>query len=247
MAGEQLLLINPRRRKRRAHVRRRRIRNTRRHHRRVARVHHRRRRHYARLANPRRHRRRSVSHRRRRRLRNPWQGVGNLNRDVLTPALIGGAGAIALQLGWNAFGSLLPTSITGNQLLTVAAQAAGAIGLGWLAGKAIGKNNGDYVALGGVLVVAVNYVSGLISSAPGLAGMGRRRLGAYMPGQGGPRLFPPRGNRRSTMGAYLPGQGLALGSLRGRGGMGRYAAMNPAPFLSGGSSDPMACGGMGMF
>jgi hypothetical protein len=203
--ASQLLLINPRRRRRRhSGVRRRRLRNTRRAHRRV---HHRRRhvvhRRRHRMANPRRHR----SHRRRR-LRNPWQGIGSFNKDVFTPALVGGAGAIALQLGWSAFGSLLPTSITGNQLLTVAAQGAAAAGLGWAAGKAMGKANGDYVAMGGLMVVLVNYVSSLISSAPALAGLGRRRLGAYMPGQAGARPLI-KGNRAS-MGAYLPGQGLGI-------------------------------------
>jgi len=177
--------------------------------------------------NPRRH---HYRHRR----RNPR--TERLTEGVLMPGLLGAAGGVGLQLVWSAFGTMLPSSIGGNQILTVAAQGAGAVGLGWLAGKAMGEKKGDAVAAGALAIVLYNYVSGMISTSPQLSGLAGRRLGAYLPGQG---LNPRRAPNRIALGAYLPGQGLNPRRAPGRMTLGAYRPMNPASFLKG--------GGPGMF
>jgi hypothetical protein len=229
MPGEQLLLINPRRRRRRharRHVSRRRHANPVRHHRRH-------RRHAARLANPRR--RRHVMRSRRsnpRRRRNPFSTTG-LTNDYLMPGALGALGGVALNLLWNAISPSLGCTISGNSITSVLAQGAGAIGLGMIAGKALGASKGQAVGAGALTIVLYNYANSMLSTTGGLMGLGRRRgmgrrgMGAYMPGTQIPRL--------NGMGAYLPGQGLNLA------GLGNYAAMNPAPYLAGGAE------GMGMF
>ena len=173
--------------------------------------------------------------------------MGGLTGDVLMPGLLGAAGGVALQLVWSSFGaSLLPCSVTGNQMVTVAAQTAGAIGLGWLAGKGLGKAKGDAVAVGAVAIVLYNYVAGMISTTPALQGLRGPRLGgrfgkrmaAYLPGQG----LRPMMNTKTVLGAYMPGQGLRPQAHRTT-SLGAYRPMNPAPFLRG---RPGSAGG-GMF
>ncbi len=236
----ELLVVNPykhrRHRRRNPSARRRRVRY---HHR----AHNpRRRRHWVRghvtrrgfrvkghMSNPHRYR-----HRRR---RNPWSAAGDFTDDVLMPGLLGAAGGVALQLAWNAFGCMLPTALSGNQLLTVASQAAAGVGLGWLGGKALGTKKGDAIAVGAVAIVLYNYVASMISTSPTLQGLrgprvgsrwGNARMGAYMPGQG----LRPQMHAKVALGAYMPGQGLQARSVAPR-TLGAYAAMNPAPFLRG--------------
>ncbi|MGA9854248.1 MAG: hypothetical protein WBR29_03085 [Gammaproteobacteria bacterium] len=242
MPGEQLLLINPRRRKRRRA-------NPVRHHRRASSrrrvANPRRRRHSVRahiarsdrghryrvrrhMANPRRH------HRARR--RNPFLG-GSLTQDVLMPAALGVVGGAALGLAWNSLSSNLPCSVTGNSVGALIGQGAGAIGLGWLAGKALGSRKGAAVAVGALVVVGYQFLEGSISgiALPSVTMCG---VGLRIPGMG--RM--PRMGRMRRMGAYLPGQGLGRVGLRtGRGmgaympgqGLGAVSRFNPAPMMSG--------------
>jgi hypothetical protein len=159
---------------------------------------------YLRRRNParahRRHRRRrnpSSYHRRHRRRRNPFGG-GEI-KNVIVPAAIGAAGAIALAVAYGYASPSLPSSITSVSFASPLLQAAGAIGLGFLASKFLGKQQGSYVAMGGLTVVLVNLVTPYISSAtggsiPGMSGFGGLKLGGvgdYIP------------YRRPGMGAYL--------------------------------------------
>jgi hypothetical protein len=171
-------------------------------------------------------------HHYRHRRRNPR--TGSMTDDVLMPGLLGAAGGVGLQLIWNALGpSILPCTISGNQILTVAAQGGGALGLGWLAGKALGEDKGDAVAAGALTIVLYNYIASMITTSPMLSGLMRgRRLGAYLPGQG---LAPQRSPGRMSLGrlgAYLPGQGLRPRN-QPRVSLGAYRPMNPATFLRG--------------
>lgn len=159
MAGEQLLLINPRRRRRHKAVRRRRIRNVRRR-RHVAR----RRRHHASrrvrrtvMVNP----RRGI---RRRRRRNPFS-THALTQDLLMPAALGAVGGIGLGMIWNAVSASLPAQLTNNTFVGAATQGAAAVGLGWAAGKALGKQKGDAVAVGALVVIGYNLLESKIGRA----------------------------------------------------------------------------------
>lgn len=216
MAAEQLLLINPRRRRkaRRAGAsRRRRV-----HRRSVAR----RRRHTPFLGvTPRRHRRRRhhrVHARRRHIRRNPrfsMRGVQN----VVMPAAVGALGAVGLDVAYGYAGGMLPATIQQNVWLQAAAKIAGAFGLGWIAGKMIGRERGRLVTAGAVTVVSYGLVKNLIHQAapniPGLAGMDGD-FGAYMPPQFGaynpaaylaPTNSPPSPGLPSPLGAYMPLEG----------------------------------------
>jgi hypothetical protein len=222
MPGEQLLLINPRRRKRRGKVSRRRVYAKRRRARRANPVtHRRRRRRLHRVSARRRHAnpRRRVSHRRRR--RNPFNSSTIVN-DYLMPGALGAVGGVALNYIWSALSGSLSSSLTGNEAVSVLVQAAAGVGLGILAAKAVGPTKGAAVGVGAVTVVLYNYLGSVVgtnSSLGGLRGLGarrRRRIGAYMPGSQIPKL--------NGMGAYMPGPGLR--------GLGAYSAMNPSPFVA---------------
>lgn len=216
----QLLLINPRRRKRK-HAKRAKSSRRRRHVVRAA-APRRRRRHRARAHNPiRRRSRRARAHnpiRRRRRHHNPFSSRGITS--ALVPAGIGALGAVGLDITFGYLGSYLPASLTSNPYIAAATKAAGAFGLGWLASKALGREKGKLVTAGALTVISYGLAKSLIAQAapslPGLSGMDG--IGAYSP-----------------MGAYSP-------SLSGPGGFGAY---NPAPYLAGTmDSGPGAMDGM---
>lgn len=135
---EPVLLINPRRRRRRKNARHR----------------SRRRRH----ANPRHFRMR------RRRRRNP-RGLGGIGRALspmtivrgtVIPAAIGGAGAVALDVALANIPGIPDTLKTGLPATLV--KLIGAIGLGWLAGMAIGRERGRLITLGAVTVMGYQFI-----------------------------------------------------------------------------------------
>jgi hypothetical protein len=217
-----------RRRRRKVSVRRRRRSNP---------VAHRRRRRRAYASAPRRRRRRRhsyavhrrrrrnpiVSHRRRRRRRNPFGG-GEIS-NVVIPAAIGAGGAIALAVAYGYLSPNLPSSVTSITGASTILQAAAAIGLGFLAGKALGRQKGTYVAMGGLTVVLVNAITPYISSAtggslPGMSGFGGLKLG----GVGDYIAY-----RRPGMGAYMrvPTRGMGLGYISPAAKLGSYLKRRP--------------------
>ena len=245
--SESLFLINPKRRRRNAKRRqpaalrkywasrrknprgKRRHKVHMRHRRRNPRRHRARRRH-----NPMFHRRRHRNPRRRhharhhyrrhrnpRRRRNPFGG--QTWGAVLTPAAIGVGGAIALAIAYGYLAPYLPSQLTTGTLIPVLVQGAAAVGLGALA-YAITKNSrmSNFVAIGGLTVVGVNFVTPYISSAtggnlPGMSGFGGLKLGGvgdYVP------------YRRPAMGAYMSRQ--PMGAYMNRQ---RLGFINPAPRL----------------
>jgi hypothetical protein len=175
MSAEQLLLINPRRRKRHAHK------AHRRHRRRVKNPFHR-------------------SHRRHRH-RNPFS-VRGVTHAVI-PAGIGALGAVGLDVVYGYLSSYLPASISSNVYLNAAAKVAGAFGLGWLGGKALGAEKGKLITAGALTVIAYGFARNLLHSAaptlPGLAGLAAyQQMGAYM---------PPAGMGAYNPAPYLQGMG----------------------------------------
>lgn len=207
MAAEQILLVNPRRR------RRRRLKNVRRRRRSSAhRVSRRRRRlknpFGAYMANPRRRSRRRRSHHRRRRLRNPRLGGGRLSvrgmMHQLIPAATGAVGAIGLDI---AMGYVpLPAQYKTGWLGT-GVKAVGAIALGMIAGKVVGREKGKLFTAGALTVIAYQALRTAVASA--MPSLGLSGLGAYMT----PAMpaLPAPGKRMGALGSY----------------------MNPAPLLNG--------------
>jgi hypothetical protein len=253
--SETLFLINPRRRKkrrkgrmpaglarywasRRKNPRKRRRKVSMRRRRRAARAVNPRRRRRAVMANPRRRKRRrnpvyAVTRRRRRhrhvaryrrRKRNPF-GSGEI-RNVVIPAAIGAGGAIALAVAYGYLSPNLPSSISGVTGASTVLQIAGALGLGFLAARFLGRQRGTYVAMGGLTVVLVNAITPMLSSAtggsiPGMSGFGGLKLG----GVGDYITYRRPGAMNPGMGAYLrtPARLQGLGFINPASRLGAYA------------------------
>jgi hypothetical protein len=233
MAAESLILINPRRRKRRrnpsrsrrmpaglrrywAKKRGTRLANPRARRRRRNPVVHgyRRRRPLSRRRNP---RRRAFRMRRRsyRRLRNPRGDF----MHTITAGVIGAGGAFLLNLVYSYVNPYLPASLQ-TGLVQTAVLGVGALGLGYLVGKFVSQDIGNDVAFGGLSVVIYNAASTIAQSSglsitnnlAGYADYTPRRLGAYMAAGSRPRtagfkglgyVSPAPTLRRPSLGAYM--------------------------------------------
>jgi hypothetical protein len=127
----------------------------------------------------------------RRRHSNPLGSINSTVKDALIPGAIGAAGAAVLDWGMGILAPNLPSQLQ-TQPFNAIVQLGGAIGLGALAGRFMGREKGQYVMLGGVIVVGYNFLKGMLSSSgitlPGLAGYADYtpyKLGAYMRGATG--------------------------------------------------------------
>jgi hypothetical protein len=234
MPGEQLLLINPRRRRvKKSH--RRRAKNSRRRHAGGFRIRRRR------VKNPRAHKRRrhrNPSMKRkhyRRRHRNPMSVSGI--KSAIVPALIGAAGGVAVDYAYNALSPMLPTAITGalgtytGPILKIGT----AFGLGLVARKFLGSDKGNAVMAGALAIQVYNLLATVLGGTSGLAGFGaylspntpsqpytssvsRNGLGSPNPAS---YLQKPLGRigRIGRVGAYMtPMSGLPFAGLGGMGG-----------------------------
>jgi len=145
----QLMLVNPRKRRRKAKATTKRRTVARR------RTTHKRRRTYARnpiALNP--SRRAKRTHRRKYR-RNPiGMGRGKMKGLLapLMPAAISATGAIGLDLAWGIIGSKLPANL-GTGPIRHVAKAAGALALGALAGMIVKKDTANQLTIGALTVV----------------------------------------------------------------------------------------------
>jgi hypothetical protein len=138
-------------------------------------------------------------------------------KHMAVGAGIGAIGAVGLDYLWQYASGYLPASLQTGYVGTVA-KAGVAVGAGWLASKAVGKQAAAAGALGALTVIAYQLVHQMIAQAaptaaiaattttatPAVAG-----LGAYM--------------QRGPLGWVSPGTPLAL---RGLGRVGAY--MQPA-------------------
>lgn len=226
MPGEQLLLINPRRKPRKnpkSRTRRRRVKNTRRRRRHAAggiRIRRRR------VKNPRSHRRRRKNPRmrhHRRRHRNPIS-VSSITAEF-GPALYGAAGGVILDIGYTAIAPSLPTSLTSFSVYAPnIIKIAGAFGIGMAARKFLGNEKGNAVLAGALAIQLYNLAASVLGGTSGLAG-----LGAYIKsgvgGLGSPNpavyLQKPMGRmgRVGRVGAYMNTGMSGLGGLGGVGAM----------------------------
>jgi hypothetical protein len=233
MPGEQLLLINPRRRRvKKSH--RRRAKNSRRRHAGGFRIRRRR------VKNPRashkrrRHRNPSMKRKHyRRRHRNPMSVSGL--KSAIMPALLGAAGGVAVDYGFQFVAPYLPTSLTTGVYVVPAMKLGVAFGLGLVARKFLGSEKGNAVMAGALAIQTYNLIASVLGGTAGLAG-----FGAYLtpnaPGQtytssvsrnglGSPNpavyLQKPMGRigRMGRVGAYMtPMSGLPFAGLGGMGG-----------------------------
>jgi hypothetical protein len=111
-------------------------------------------------------------------------------KDTLIPSAIGGAGALLVDFAWaNVPG--IPTAIKAGPMGTVA-KAAAAVGIGLLASKFAGKKIGSQVTSGYLTVLAYNTIKGMVQKA-----MPTLQLGDYGWIQSGPFVPDP------SMGVYV--------------------------------------------
>jgi hypothetical protein len=231
MPGEQLLLINPRRRRvKKSH--RRRAKNSRRRHAGGFRIRRRR------VKNPRSHKRRRhrnpiMRKRYRRRHRNPMSASGIKN--AIVPALFGAAGGVAVDYAFQFVSPYLPTSLTTGVYVVPVMKLATAFGLGLAARKFLGNEKGNAVMAGALAIQTYNLIASVLGGTAGLAGFGayltpnapsqpytssvsRNGLGSPNPAS---YLQKPLGRigRIGRVGAYMtPMSGLPFAGLGGMGG-----------------------------
>lgn len=90
--------------------------------------------------------------------------IGNFVKDTLMPSVVGGAGALALDV---AMGVLpLPPAMKAGPMAPLV-KAAGAVGIGMLAGQLMGRRVGEQVAAGGLTVTVYNVARQLLVRASG--------------------------------------------------------------------------------
>lgn len=223
MPGSQILLLNPRRRRRRlSNPRRARRAHSRRAHRRT----------YHRRANPRRVHRvaghyarskrgrrfyvrahRSNPRMRRRRRSNPrlFSSSGGVMRDYVMPAAIGAAGAVALKIGWGYLSPKLPTMLQSGWG-AMGGQAAVVLAAGYGLGRVMPRQRRQIGlgVVGALTVIAYSAAVQLLSSyVPQLQGLRdyvdyAGNMGAYM-GPGAVALPAPAAAR---MGVVSPAPAL---------------------------------------
>lgn len=209
MSAEQILLVNPRRRRRKKNARRSR--------RRVSRIRRRRLKNPFAAVNPRRRRHRSHGIRRRR--RNPRAIGRSLSvRGIvsqLIPAATGAVGAVGLDIAL----SYIPVpDAYKTGWIGTGVKIAGAIGLGMLAGRFVGRERGKLFTAGALTVIAYQVVRGLASQA----------LGDKVKGLSGVADFTDL-----QLSSNIAGDGMGAYMRPALAGPGLGAYMNPAGLLQG--------------
>jgi hypothetical protein len=111
--------------------------------------------------------------------------IGNFMTQTLIPSAVGGAGALALDVAVAAL-PLPPTMKTGPMAPIV--KAAGAVGLGMLAGQFLGRKTGEQIAAGALTVTMYNVAKSMLmrvggGKIPGLSEyVGNDEMAAYVAG-----------------------------------------------------------------
>jgi hypothetical protein len=147
-------------------------------------------------------------HHARRRRHNPRLSLGGI-KHVLMPSIMGAAGAVGLNalIGYVPLPQQLKTGYAYQ-----AVKLAGAVGLGMVAGKVLGKSKGDQIALGAMTVTMYGLMTSLLSRyAPSiqLAGDDSDNMGYMSPAEimdSGTGAYLPGG-----VGAYLQGDDVFAG------------------------------------
>jgi hypothetical protein len=210
-------------------------------------AHHRR--HARRASNP--HRR----HRKYRRHSNPLSlpSMGGVEHE-LVPALIGGGGAIGVDIGLAYLSPYLPTFLQSGWG-RILAQVGGAVGIGLVAGKIGGRDTGKAAMAGALVITAYSALRQVLAptlgtSIKGLSGLADfsdytptnwsggyavgANMGAYMrqgaylgPARMGAYLTSENAPPRIGMGAYAPGSFLTkqrMGAYMPANGFGGYSS-----------------------
>lgn len=112
----------------------------------------------------------------RRRHRNPRFGLPSVRgvvRGTLMPAAIGATGALALDVAMGYANPYLPSFLQ-NKWALLGVKIAGALGIGMVAGKFLGRERGRVAMLGAATVVVYGAAKSALQSAmpslPGLSG-----------------------------------------------------------------------------
>lgn len=208
---EQILLVNPRRRKRKSS--RRRARSRRAH--RAVRAH-------------RRRRHRGGFRIRRRRLRNPMGGLSVRGATAaIVPAVVGAGGALALDIAMAYIP--VPDSFKSGWMKTIA-QLGLALGLGWVVGRFVpfvSKRNAQIGTLGALTVIAYNAIRPIAADAIGDKVKGLQGLsdfGDYLPSMGAYMRSPGVGAYMQPAAALLPGKSpIAARQMSGYGMAGTFS------------------------
>lgn len=168
--------------------------------------------------NPRRvgRRRHATVFRSRRRHRNPRFGIPSVRGIVKTtimPAAIGAGGALALDVAMGYATPYLPAFLQSKWAM-LAVKLAGAIGIGMVASRVLGRERGRVATLGAATVVVYGAAKSALSQAlptvKGLSGYTDfvdyslpRQVGAYIPN--GVGFYSPAATiAPSGVGAYMP-------------------------------------------
>lgn len=193
------------------------------------------------------------AHRRhgRRRLSNPLKlpAMGGLEHQLM-PALIGGAGAIGVDIGLAYAAPYLPAFLQSGWG-RIAAQIAAAVGLGYGAGKVLDRETGKAVMVGALTITAYSALRQVLAptigaNVKGLSGLAD--FGDFTPTNwsGGYAVGANLGYVPRRVGAYMQ-----QGAYMAKPGMGAYMAnprlgyMNPGAILTGLRQKQMA--GLGRF
>lgn len=220
----EILLLNPRRKTHRRRMpaglaRYWRSHRRGRHHSRARAVNPRRRAHRRHYRNPRRYRRYAAHYRRRR--RNPRNGQTTaVIREFIVPALIGGVGAVGMNIVWGALEPNLPASLQSGWAASIT-EAATVLLAAWALGKAIPDERHaiGVAAVGALTVIGYTVLMGI---APQILPAGTPGLSAYM--LAGPTRYPLRGLAGPGLRAYMPRTMAGLGDL-----------YSPAPVIQSGN------------
>lgn len=206
--------------------------------------------HKRRASNPhRRHHRARNPHRRHHRYKNPLglPSMGGLSNQ-LVPALIGGAGAIGVDVGLAYLSPYLPALLQSGWG-RIAAQVAAAVGIGFGAGALVDKETGKAVMAGALTITAYSALRQVLAptlgaSVKGLSGLadfsdytpstnwsGGYAVGSNLSAYMGPTRSGPGVGAYMRQGAYMP--------------QGRLGNMNPGSFLAKQMSAYMPAGHLG--
>lgn len=90
--------------------------------------------------------------------------IGGFVKDTLMPSIVGGAGALALDVAVGVL-PLPPAMKTGPMAPLV--KAAGAVGIGMLAGQLLGRRTGEQVAAGALTVTVYNVARQMLNKVSG--------------------------------------------------------------------------------
>lgn len=151
---------------------------------------------------------------RRRRHRNPRFGMPNMRgivKGTLMPAAIGASGALALDVAMGYAQPYLPAMLQSKWAM-LAVKVVGAIGIGMVAGKVLGRERGRVATLGAATVVVYGAAKSALAQAlptvKGLSGYSDYidySMQSRAPGMG---FYSPAPTLQPTMGAYLPQAGM---------------------------------------